>query len=33
MRRTIKDLCEFIWYLENKYDLIDLEIDGVKIWQ
>lgn len=30
---TIKELCEFIWYLEDKYDLLDLEIDGVKVWQ
>ena len=33
MIKTIKDLCEFIWYLEDKYDLLDVEIDGVKIWQ
>ena len=30
---TIKELCEFIWYLEKKYDLLDFEIDNVKIWQ
>lgn len=30
---TIKELCEFIWYLEEKYDLLDFEIDGVKVWQ
>ena len=31
--KSIKDLCEFIWYLEDKLDLLDFEIDGVKIWQ
>ena len=30
---TIKELCEFIWYLEEKYNLLDFEIDGVKVWQ
>jgi hypothetical protein len=30
---TIKELCEFIWYLEEKYDLLDFEIDGIKVWQ
>jgi hypothetical protein len=30
---SIKELCEFIWYLENKYELLDLEIDNVKVWQ
>ena len=30
---TVKGLCEFIWYLENKYNLLDLEIDGIKPWQ
>ena len=30
---TIKELCEFIWYLENKYNLLDFEIDGIKVWQ
>ena len=29
----VKELCEFIWYLEKKYDLLDLEIQGVKSWQ
>ena len=31
--KTIKDLCEFIWYLEDKYNLLDFEIDNVKVWQ
>ena len=31
--KSIKELCEFIWYLEDKYDLLDFEIDGVKVWQ
>lgn len=30
---TIKELCEFIWYLEEKYDLLDFDIDNVKVWQ
>ena len=30
---TIKELCEFIWYLEDKYELLDFELDGVKVWQ
>jgi len=30
---TIKELCKFIWYLEDKYDLLDFEINGVKVWQ
>ena len=30
---TIKELCEFIWYLEDKYNLLDFEVDGVKVWQ
>tara|TARA_B110000858_G_scaffold96640_1_gene111291 strand:+ start:674 stop:2014 length:1341 start_codon:yes stop_codon:yes gene_type:complete len=33
MIKTIKDLCEFIWYLEDKYMLLDFEIDNVKVWQ
>ncbi len=31
--KTIKELCEFIWYLEDKYDLLDFEIDNIKVWQ
>jgi len=30
---TIKKLCEFIWELEKKYDLLDLQLNGVWIWQ
>jgi len=30
---NVKELCEFIWYLENKYNLLDFEIEGVKPWQ
>ena len=30
---SVKELCEFIWYLEDKYNLLYLEIDGVKVWQ
>jgi len=30
---TVKKFCEVIWELEKKYNLLDLEIDGVWIWQ
>ena len=30
--KNIKDLCEYIWYLEDKYDLLDLEINGIHPW-
>jgi hypothetical protein len=30
--KKIKDLCEYIWYLEDKYDLFNLEINGVHPW-
>lgn len=33
MGKSIKDLCEFFWHLEEKYELLDFEIDGVKPWQ
>ena len=33
MGMSIKELCEFFWSLEKKYDLLDFEIDGVKPWQ
>ena len=29
---NIKDLCEYIWYLEDKYDLFNLEINGTHPW-
>ena len=29
---SIKDLCEFIWYLETKYNLLEFEINDVKPW-
>jgi len=29
---SIKDLCEFIWYLEDKYHLLEFEINDVKPW-
>lgn len=31
--KNIKEVCEFIWELESKYDLLDLDIGGVKSWQ
>lgn len=30
---TVKELCEFVWRLEEKYNLLDFEIEGVKPWQ
>jgi len=30
---TVKDICEKIWSLEEKYDLLHNDIQGVKIWQ
>jgi len=30
---SIQELCEFVWYLEDKYNLLDFEINGVKPWQ
>ncbi len=30
--KKIKDLCEYIWYLEDKYDLFNLEINGIHPW-
>jgi len=33
MSVTVKDICEFIWWLENKYALLTLESDDVKFWQ
>jgi len=31
--KTLKELRKFILYLEDKYDLLDFEIDGVNPWQ
>jgi hypothetical protein len=33
MTKSVKDLCRFFWYLEEKYHLLDFEVDGVVIWQ
>ncbi|MEC7864222.1 MAG: hypothetical protein VYB55_04085 [Bacteroidota bacterium] len=30
--KTIKELCEYIWFLEEKYDLFNLEINGIHPW-
>ena len=30
--KNVKDLCEYIWYLEDKYDLFNLEINGMHPW-
>lgn len=30
--KSIKELCEYIWYLEEKYDLFNLEINGIHAW-
>ena len=29
---SIKEICEKIWYLEEKHDLLDFELDSIKIW-
>ena len=31
--KNVKELCELIWELEKKFNLLDFEIDGVKPWQ
>lgn len=33
MVKSVESLCEFIWSMEEKYDLLNLEVDGVKIYQ
>jgi hypothetical protein len=33
MGMSIKEVCEFFFSLEKKYDLLEFEIDGVKPWQ
>jgi hypothetical protein len=30
---TLKGLAKFIWSIEDKFNLLDFEINGVKIWQ
>jgi len=30
---SIKELCELIWHLEDKYNLLEYEVDNVKVWQ
>lgn len=30
---TVKEICEKIWQLENKYDLLNKDIQGAKVWQ
>lgn len=32
-RLDVKAICELIWELENKYDLLNLKISGVFVWQ
>ncbi|MCB9772156.1 MAG: hypothetical protein H6754_06360 [Candidatus Omnitrophica bacterium] len=31
--QSVKDICQKIWELEKEFDLLDFEIQGVKIWQ
>lgn len=31
--RTVRDLCELIWSVEREFNLLDLDVNGVKIWQ
>jgi hypothetical protein len=33
MSVSIKNICEFIWWLEDEYQLLTLDADGVKFWQ
>lgn len=33
MKITVKDICEFIWRLEDEHQLLSLDADGVKFWQ
>jgi hypothetical protein len=33
MSVSVKEICEIIWSLEDKYQLLTLEADGVKFWQ
>ena len=33
MQPSIKKICEMIWQLEERYHLLDMDIDGVKAWQ
>lgn len=33
MRLTIKYICEQIWKLESNYDLLNRNIQGIKVWQ
>lgn len=30
---NVKELCELFWYLEDKYKLLDKDVNGVKVWQ
>lgn len=31
--RTVRDLCELIWLVEREFNLLDLDVSGVKVWQ
>lgn len=31
--KNVKDICEKIWYLENKHNLLDIKVNKVNIWQ
>ncbi len=33
MTVSIQKICELFWQLEERYDLLDMQIDGVKAWQ
>tara|TARA_B100001142_G_scaffold164786_1_gene164784 strand:- start:3891 stop:5192 length:1302 start_codon:yes stop_codon:yes gene_type:complete len=30
--KTIKNLCDYIWHLEEKYNLLEIEINGIHPW-
>ena len=31
--KSVRALCELLWGFENEFDLLELEIQGVKVWQ
>lgn len=31
--QTVRELCELIWSLEREFNLLDLDVSGVKVWQ
>lgn len=31
--RSVEDVCDILWSLERKYNLLDWEVRGIKLWQ